>query len=734
MKNDKLTGYVKFDYFSRYLTIFACFFVLAMLKSTGSIIAGVSLLGVLLFFNVFYRFMIPHFESTWIFFGAKLFDTSILSLAIYIYRDVGMVRHFLYSLYLVILIKVALLLDLKKMSAAFAAIMVSFSVVHGLSTEKFIFMDFEYIEKILFIGLIFTALQFLIVLIRKTQKETHRANVELVNRNHELKALSHIVQSVGSTLDFPKVIKRISHGALDVAKAEHAVLFIVDRENKRVSAMYETHKLINDLPMKQKGCLLDSQAPEAIMRLVDGEEDRYYYYYSPDMFTDPQLAGTHFGSRVHDNEEREVIFLALKGKRRVVGILMLDNVFSRRKLNSTPGEALRNFQALAGAVIENSNIYAAVREYNAKLYQQSEEWGKQLRRKIVYMHDIFRISEEMKVILEPENLEHAFLHTLIGTARCTRAMLMRKDKAGNFVSHITRGEMNSEKKSFRFKESSPFISMTRMLNKPVMVDKLFADSSIKSHDDMEIIEPYRMILPLLGAKGIERLILLGPRHNDESYSDEDVELLGILMNQFNIAFENANLYKNLKNNYHETIRAFATSIEAKDVYTRGHSDRVTNYVMAVAGFMALPAEQMDQLRITSLLHDIGKIGVPEHILNKPAKLTTEEYEVIKMHPVIGQSILEKVEFFRPMLANVRHHHERMDGRGYPDGLEGSQLPMEVRLLAIADAYDAMTTDRPYRKATGRKEAFGELERYSGTQFDSDLVKLFIKIIGENGDN
>jgi HD-GYP domain-containing protein (c-di-GMP phosphodiesterase class II) len=182
-----------------------------------------------------------------------------------------------------------------------------------------------------------------------------------------------------------------------------------------------------------------------------------------------------------------------------------------------------------------------------------------------------------------------------------------------------------------------------------------------------------------------------------------------------------------------TMQAFAAALEVKDPYTRGHSIRVSQYSTAIARAMTLEAESVRQIEIGGHLHDIGKIGVRESVLNKPGPLTDEEYEHIMTHPVVGWRILSPLLSDVPMALHiVRSHHERFDGRGIPDGLEADEIPVEARIVTVADAFDAMTSGRAYRQG-GRMSmaaAVAEVERCSGTQFDPEVVAAFIRALSE----
>ncbi len=209
-----------------------------------------------------------------------------------------------------------------------------------------------------------------------------------------------------------------------------------------------------------------------------------------------------------------------------------------------------------------------------------------------------------------------------------------------------------------------------------------------------------------------------------------MELFTDITNQGAVAIDNAQTYKRLEATFWSTIRSLAEAIDAKDSYTRGHSDRVAEYADALARRLNLAENELNAVRCAGYLHDTGKIGIPDAILLKPGRLTDEEYRLVRNHPVLSHKIIEPVDFPYNVKPLVRHHHERIDGSGYPDGLVGDEIPLGARIIGIADAYEAMTSDRPYRKALTRAAAVAELKRCAGTQFDAGLVSSFIEILDD----
>jgi diguanylate cyclase (GGDEF)-like protein/putative nucleotidyltransferase with HDIG domain len=180
----------------------------------------------------------------------------------------------------------------------------------------------------------------------------------------------------------------------------------------------------------------------------------------------------------------------------------------------------------------------------------------------------------------------------------------------------------------------------------------------------------------------------------------------------------------------EAIEALSAAVDAKDSNTQGHSEAVTAYAVALARRLGLSESELENVRAAALLHDIGKIGMPDAILKKPGALEQGEWEVVESHTEVGSHILEKIQQLKAIIPGVRHHHERFDGMGYPTGLQGAQIPLTARIIALADSFDAMVSDRSYRKAMSKQQAMEEIERCAGTQFDPQLVKLFIGVLDD----
>ncbi len=228
--------------------------------------------------------------------------------------------------------------------------------------------------------------------------------------------------------------------------------------------------------------------------------------------------------------------------------------------------------------------------------------------------------------------------------------------------------------------------------------------------------------PLMARGKILGALIVVRTKNPHPFSQGQLTGLGLLASKAAAAIESSNLYEDLKETYIATVEALANAIEARDTYTRGHTERVYVLSKILADELGWSEAELGDLRIGGILHDIGKIGVPDSILNKSGLLTDEEFEIMRTHPEKGARMVESIPFLRTALPYIKYHHERHDGEGYPYGLKGDEIPLPGRLLAVVDTIDAVTSDRPYRKGRPLAEAIEEIKNHSGTQFNPEIVE------------
>jgi HD-GYP domain-containing protein (c-di-GMP phosphodiesterase class II)/HAMP domain-containing protein len=233
-----------------------------------------------------------------------------------------------------------------------------------------------------------------------------------------------------------------------------------------------------------------------------------------------------------------------------------------------------------------------------------------------------------------------------------------------------------------------------------------------------------LVVPLARQEGVVGALVVGFCDSHE-FGHEELPLLTTIGGQIAIALQNAEAYDKLDRMYLETVTALAAAMEAKDQYTASHADSLAAMAVAVGSRMGLTDAELRMLQYAAVLHDIGKIGIPGNILNKPEALTRDEFETMAQHTIIGERIISRIDYLVPIARIIRSAHERWDGTGYPDGYKGDAIPLASRILLVCDAFDAMTTDRPYRGALPLETALGELARHAGSQFDPRVVDVFL---------
>ncbi|MCG2761810.1 MAG: HD domain-containing protein [Candidatus Atribacteria bacterium] len=342
---------------------------------------------------------------------------------------------------------------------------------------------------------------------------------------------------------------------------------------------------------------------------------------------------------------------------------------------------------------------------------------------------LYQISRSISSTLELNNILKVILDFSVKTSGANRGSVMLLDEKKNIF--FIKAAYNLSEKIIRevtFAKDENTIGWVVKNKKSLYIKDLKKDKrfSIKAEIDYKLKQ--LLMVPIIIEGEVKGVINLD---NNTSFTTDTINLLKSFSEQAAVAINNARLYQKIQDSYFEIVKALAQAIEAKDPYTHGHSERVMKYTVLIAQKLELQEGEKESLRYAAILHDIGKIGVRGTVLNNPNGLTGEEYDEIKKHPLIGEGIIKPIELLQPIRPLIRHHHEWHNGKGYPDGLSGENIPLGARILAVADAYDAMKSDRPYRKALTEEAAIQEFKRGSGSQFEPKLVEIFLKILKQN---
>ncbi|MCL4473483.1 MAG: GAF domain-containing protein [Actinobacteria bacterium] len=536
----------------------------------------------------------------------------------------------------------------------------------------------------------------------------------LDSRDEEVKLLLEASVAVSSALHVDTILQILCDKIADSQKVTYCRISILDPNTNSliVKASSPTRDMDNwqhgvgeSLDLKHArhhADVIKSCLPTVLRKngqlTVEGSEEEWEWVLTPDT--------------------RSALLLPLISKDEAIGVVTLGEV---RRWTRTPFSAkkIEFYQTLMNQ--------AAVAIENAQLFERSERHVRELSA----MHNISQAFTSTLDYQEVVSVVAQRVGNLIGAQF---ASVMLPDDEGRHLSIVASYNLSAEYVwTINRKRRIPIgfgpVGLAYTEGKSFAVNNVLSDESYEPWKHLASVQGYSSMiaLPLL-AKG-QSIGVICIYFNEPRYlKDHEMNLLTTAANEAAIAIENARIYENLQDAFVGTIRSLAETIDAKDTYTRGHSERVSLYAEAIARGLGLDGTELHTIRYAGYLHDVGKIGIPDAILSKPGKLTVDEFRVIQTHPVISEKILKPVNFPFPVQSIVRHHHERYDGKGYPDSLAGEEIPLGARILFVADAFEAMTSDRPYRKALTRQMALDELERNKVTQFDPRVVEVFTRII------
>jgi response regulator RpfG family c-di-GMP phosphodiesterase len=363
--------------------------------------------------------------------------------------------------------------------------------------------------------------------------------------------------------------------------------------------------------------------------------------------------------------------------------------------------------------------------------------------------ELFKISETIATIHNEGKLLDFVMRAALDRVGANRGSLMLLAEDGSVFEMASSRGLPEDMENMKVPLESSISGWVAMHSLPLCIQNIqdspelaLLSNKLEDHSFMSVPLERNIIMEPQGSFGIEQpkrqrvlaVINVNEKKGGGHFTEGDLKILSIVANHAAIALENVRLIEALQSAHISTLQSMALALEAKDTYTHGHSERVRNYAVMAAQKLGLTPKDLETIRLGAMLHDVGKIGVSDAVLNKVEKLEDDEWEQIKAHPVIGYDVLVPVGFLtEEHLALVRSHHERLDGSGYPDGLIAEEQDMRVRILAVADTYDAMSSDRAYRPGLSKKIILEELQFCRDkNKLDPIVVDLFIKLI-ESGE-
>ena len=393
---------------------------------------------------------------------------------------------------------------------------------------------------------------------------------------------------------------------------------------------------------------------------------------------------------------------------------------------------------LQGNVTERINIKAGgnnevaqiVRAFNG-MVQKLEENVQELQKSKDLLQGV--LNKIASGVSSSDNI-NAFLDLILETtvsalgAKSGLLLLSDKEKNELIVKSCFGLAASVYSRAQRIPAEAEVVSLVIKQERPLLIPRLQKAIATKAKDANPAFEPPLICAPLVFQNETIGAISISSKERDVNFVEDDLIVLSGLASQIALAIENERLNTDVQKTYLETLTALALAVEARDPYSRGHSDRVSEYSVRIARELGLSEDKIKKIKEAAQLHDVGKIGISDEILRKPDLLNDYEKEIMRQHPVIGEGIIIPLHGFTHLREPIRHHHEWLNGEGYPDHLKGEQISLEARILSVADTFDAITTDRPYRKglnfATGKEELF----KYKEVRYDTKVIEAFLDCI------
>jgi len=421
-------------------------------------------------------------------------------------------------------------------------------------------------------------------------------------------------------------------------------------------------------------------------------------------------------------------FLSRGVTRPVSALIKAIQAISRRDFNQHV--KVRAYSEINQLIYNFNHMAGQLKAFNQEVKKRNHDLERIARDRTNELGYIYKIGREVSSTLELSEVLDTIIKSTSEVLNLKTCVIVLVDELAGDSLKVARAQgINLKRIEKQTVEKGHGISGRAWANKEaLLVRDLGQDERFLNRRKERYYTGSLISVPLEAKGKIIGVINANNKLNGKAFGEGDLLLLKEIATESAIAIENALLYKSLKQVYLHTIGALASALDAKDHYTRSHSENVTNYAVAIAEEAKLPSAQIEIIRQACRLHDLGKIGIHDYILSKSGKLTPEEWKEVKMHSLRGAQILQPIGFLKEVAELIRQHHERFDGKGYPYNLRGRDIQLGARIMTVADAFDAMTSERPYRKALTLSQAIAELKNFSGTQFDPDVIKIFLQVL------
>ncbi len=547
-------------------------------------------------------------------------------------------------------------------------------------------------------------------IIKKSDKKNNQNNLqkyleEINLMQKKIGILNEVVKVTSQNFDINKILGRFLDITLEVVGADAGSILLIDKNSDTlyfaVARGSKAEKLKDyKLTIGEGIAGWVAQSGKSVI--------------TPDVKKDKRFASKI--SKEIKYPTKNIICAPLRFEEEVLGVIELINKKGNGVFNEDDLEILEIFTPYIGVIIKNAQLFI------------------ENRKKIERLEHLIEITKFVNSTLNLDALLNRMLEisTDVLNAEAGSILLLDEEK-DELVFAAATGEKSDKIKEIRVPVGEGVVGWVAREDKDVLIADAQNDPRFFKKADQKTKFKTKTIVavPLKTKEKLIGVVEVLNKKDNSLFNEEDVNLLEALANQAAVAIENAKLYENLKQLFLNTVKSLAAAIETKDIYTRGHSERVTKYSMIIGEKLGIKAEELENLRLAALLHDIGKIGIDESILRKPAKLSATEFEEIKKHPIYAANILESIPQLKEIIPVVKHHHERYDGHGYPSALKGNEIPYFSRIIAIADTFDAMSSNRPYRQALPLDICIQEIINCSGTQFDPEIALVAHKALKEH---